>query len=80
MAEQKYLLFPGYVRSKVDGDEHFIGAVQLAQLHGVDLRECVVVPWGQEESVLAGRDCSKLKVLRPSYHGTYRDEQHTKKD
>lgn len=73
MDEKKYLLWPGYVKSKVDGDEHFIGAARLAQLHGVDLRECLVVPYERKarDRFLAGRDCSGLKSLTTSYHGNY---------
>lgn len=74
-AKPKYLLWPSWVKSKTDGDEHFIGARHLAQLHGVDLRECLVVPYGQTDRVLAGRDCSGMKSLGVSYHGIYRNEQ-----
>ena len=69
----KYLLFPGWVRSKNDSDQHFITASQLARLHGVDIRECLVVPYGQVDRVLTGRDCSGMRSLTVSYHGVYRD-------
>lgn len=75
MLQYKYIVFPGFVRSKNDGDEHFIGAGRLIRLHGINPRECLIVPHGQDPGiVLAGRDCSDLKVLRPNYHGIYRDE------
>lgn len=37
----RYVLHPGYVTSKNDGDQHFIGGPRLAQLYGVDIRQCV---------------------------------------
>ena len=37
-----YVLCPGWVRSRTDGDAHFIGARQLAHLYGVSMAECLV--------------------------------------
>lgn len=37
----RYVLHPGYVTSKNDGDRHFIGGPRLARLYGVDIRQCV---------------------------------------
>lgn len=79
-ARPKYLVFPGFVRSITDGDEHFISAAQLIQLHGVKRSECLVVPYGQVDRVLAGRDCSGMRSLGVSYYDTYRDGQYTQKD
>jgi len=39
--QPRYVLHPGYVYSKNDGDRHFIGGPRLAQLYGVDIRDCV---------------------------------------
>lgn len=39
-----YLLCPGPVRSRTDGDWHHIGARQLAHLYRVPMDECVVLP------------------------------------
>jgi len=70
---KKYALHPGYVRSKFDGDEHFITAGQLAHLHGVPMQECVVVPWDDpRENSLKGFKRDDLVHLYPSYHGNYR--------
>lgn len=41
MTPVRYVLHPGYIRSKHDGDEHFIGGPRLARLYGVNLRDCV---------------------------------------
>lgn len=37
----RYVLHPGRVISKHDGDIHFIGGPRLARLYGVDIRSCV---------------------------------------
>lgn len=37
----RYVLHPGYVTSLTDGQRHFIGGPRLAQLYGVDIRDCV---------------------------------------
>lgn len=38
----KYILFPGWVVSKNDGQRHYISYRKLAALYGVNLRDCVV--------------------------------------
>ncbi|QOR55751.1 MAG: hypothetical protein YHS30scaffold667_47 [Phage 65_10] len=40
----KYLLHPGTVTSKTDGDRHFIDYRTLARLYDVPLSECEVHP------------------------------------
>lgn len=37
----RYVLHPGYIRSKHDGDEHYIGVFDLVRLYKVDPRKCV---------------------------------------
>lgn len=70
----KYALYPGSVRSKTDGDLHYVGPSTLAHLYGVDLRDCMVVyeheldkPWnrGQRDRATA------LPALRPRWDGNY---------
>lgn len=39
--EIKYVLYPGQVRSVVDGDIHFIGANTLRHLYQVPASECI---------------------------------------
>lgn len=39
--QPRYVLHPGWVYSKNDGDRHFIGGPRLARLYGVDIRQCV---------------------------------------
>lgn len=41
--EKKYLVFPGHVRSRHDGEEHLITAMRLMELYKVNPEECIVV-------------------------------------
>ena len=63
-----YVLFPGNVRSANDGQKHFIGAPQLAQLYGVNYRECMVV---YEEHLHEYRAKPHHIHLHPRYDGQY---------
>lgn len=36
----KYVIAPGFVISQKDGQRHYVGAMALLQLYGVDAREC----------------------------------------
>ena len=67
----KYAVHPGPVRSKEDGDWHFVGFLRLCQLYQVNPNECLDVSnhiqlrgWSAE--TLAG-----LIQLRPSRNGHY---------
>lgn len=74
----RYALFPGHVVSKRDGQIHNVGAAQLAQLYGVDPKDCTVIrpPVGDDcrdgwiacmnEARRAG-----LLYLAPRYDGDY---------
>ena len=69
MAAKKYLLCPGWVPSKTDGDRHYITAGALARLYGVPLSECLTMPEGDK-----ARGWNKnhgLIELGPQYHGRY---------
>lgn len=39
----RYVLFPGYVTSRSDGQRHFISGKKLAGLYGVEYRKCLVI-------------------------------------
>lgn len=47
----RYVLHPGTVRSKSDGDKHFVGAGQLANLYRVNMSDCVVYSKGMRLDV-----------------------------
>ena len=63
---RRYVLHPGYVYSRNDGDRHFVGAVDLARLYGVRLSDCLVDRDGRFEHVTA------VIHLRPRFDGDYR--------
>lgn len=39
-----YVLHPGWVASRFDGDRHYITAGRLAALYGVKMGRCVIAP------------------------------------
>lgn len=62
----RYVLHPGYIISKEDGQEHFIGGPRLARLYGVNLLDCVygdMPGYRQKEGDVH---------LHPDYHGNYK--------
>lgn len=71
---QRYLLCPGQVRSRRDGDFHFIGASRLAHLYGVRMSECVVLDTsmrGPARLLLERVQAGELVKLEPCYDGDY---------
>lgn len=65
--DKRYMLYPGTVSSKNDGDIHYIGASRLAQLYGVPLAECIVARHNTEKPPV----WFKGVCLHPRYHGDY---------
>ena len=68
---KRYLLCPGYVMSKTDGQYHYVGARDLARLYGVRIDQCEVRP----ERMIARfgwRPQPGLVELHPRYDGDYR--------
>lgn len=72
---RRYVLHPGPVKSRNDGQVHFIGAAQLADLYNVSLRDCITYPTGcGTESVIRRRiwrDPVDAVHLHPRYDGNY---------
>ncbi len=62
--KKKYILHPGKVQSRNDGDIHFICAEKLAELYKVDFRDCIVF---NEHKTYD----SKMIHLYPKYNGKY---------
>ncbi|UTC29749.1 hypothetical protein BAJUN_01190 [Bajunvirus bajun] len=72
--ERKYLVIPGPMQSKTDGDWHDITASQLIRLYGVRSEECVIYDTQEhrtQEILQRGRPLLLL-VLAPRYDGEYR--------
>lgn len=69
MSDKKYVVWPGDVISKNDGDRHFISFPKLCELYGVNPEECYD---GTDWRELKGIDgIAELINLRPSYSGDY---------
>lgn len=64
--EKKYLVCPGYVESRTDGDIHYVGFMELMRLYGVKPEECAVF-----KPELTFEYPRHLRVLRPQYDGRY---------
>jgi len=60
----KYIIVPGFIRSKNDGDIHYITTNKLIALYGLDRDECICVP----------RLSVPIKIPEQfSYSGKYRE-------
>lgn len=71
----RYVLYPGYVTSKTDGQYHYIPSYELARLYGVPLNACVMPPGDHMPPSVHEyfwRTHAGLPVLRPRYDGDYR--------
>jgi hypothetical protein len=61
----KYCMHGGWVKSRHDGDQHYVSAVRLIRLYGLDPKECVV-------SIKQFMEREDLIHLHPRYDGNYR--------
>ncbi len=71
----KYVVCPGEVTSKTDGQRHYIGPMQLMKLYGVDPRECEIyepAPWWPRAIYRMAEEAQQgLIRLAPRYDGNY---------
>ena len=67
----RYLVIGGTVRSRTDGQEHYVNARRLIELYKVPRNECYCTEEATEDEDCLGIDRSTLIVLRPDYTGTY---------
>lgn len=68
------MLHPGRVTSRNDGQRHYISALRLAELYGVNLRDCVVCDALSDPSWRAYREQAGDIHLHPRADGDYRLE------
>ncbi len=75
----RYLLCPGTIRSRTDGQEHHVGASQLAMLYGVSRSECLIAHEPSShfdrfafELLMARVDSGELIALHPRADGDYK--------
>lgn len=67
MTKKKYLVWPAYVKSKHDSDDHFVGFDDLCRLYRVDRAECI-----DARSIHRPSEVSHEYVnLRPDPSGRY---------
>ncbi len=72
MTEQakRFILHPGLVRSRVDGDTHFITAARLCELYGVHPNKCLAAYWSCWDIYVA-RHFPDAVHLYPRTDGNY---------
>jgi hypothetical protein len=74
-SSRKYVLCPGFVTSKNDGDRHYINAYELARLYNVSVDDCEIydpAPWWPPSFYRYAReDFKDLLWLKPRYSGNY---------
>jgi len=63
-----FILHPGHVRSKTDGQWHYVGARRLADLYGVPWHECIDA---SRPGALLGIDQDDFIHLTPRRDGDY---------
>jgi hypothetical protein len=65
----RYVLCPGWIISKNDGDWHYISATKLAKCYGVNLRDCLIQ---RPRRILHPRFYPRMVFLEPRFDGDYR--------
>jgi hypothetical protein len=65
----KNLIYPGWVKSKYDGDWHYITGGELIRLYKLPHSECKIIL--DEERDLRGINKEDYNHYYPSYHGLY---------
>lgn len=65
----RYVVIPGIVISEFDGAYHYIEAVDLARLYGVDFKQCYVIDIDNPATFYGVDD--GLIVLTPRSDGQY---------
>jgi hypothetical protein len=67
-SSKRYAVHPGYVTSRNDGQDHYLGFMRLCQLYRVAPAECVDM---SQEKNWRGIDVSNLVRLTPRSDGNY---------
>ena len=69
--ERRFVLHPGDVISRTDGQRHYVGVLQLSKLYGVPMANCVIYPGRDDPRRLYWRDPVGAIHLHPRYDGDY---------
>jgi len=75
MKRKRWLIVPGTIISKRDGDLHYISAEDLMWLYRVNPAECVV--HNERMGPYRGATTDRLWVLRPRFDGDYLEYKQT---
>lgn len=71
----KYVVCPGMMTSKTDGQTHYVGSMQLMRLYGVAPQECEIyepAPWWPRSYYKAAEERQQGMIrLHPRYDGDY---------
>ena len=54
--DRRFVLHPGDVISRTDGQRHYVGVHQLSKLYGVPMASCVIYPGPDDPRRLYWRD------------------------
>lgn len=67
-----YVIHSEWVRSKNDGQEHFISFSPLVRLYGLDPKDCVEWNYDNPRTWLGRKELDYIH-LYPKYNGNYRN-------
>lgn len=68
---KRFIVHPGPVHSKRDGQLHHVAATDLIRLYGVSPRECIIAEATPGQRRYAEEKGVKLIHLKPRYDGDY---------
>jgi len=71
---KRYIIHPGTMQSKTDGDIHFISASQLMRLYNVSPNECIIMDRMRPETYI-GLNLKEYVHLYPRYDGNYKNKE-----
>lgn len=69
----KYIVIGEYIKSRLDGEMHYVPCNRLIELYGVKKSECTCMT--EEDTYIPYNDIiiqtSGLTILKPQYNGDY---------
>lgn len=70
---KRFLLVPGYIKSRNDGDIHFVGVSELLYLYQCKIEDCVVMSSDNHSfrDIKAYAVTHELRILKPLDSGAY---------
>lgn len=68
--KKKYVVYPGVIKSRFDGDRHYISAYKVMELYKVNPEECALISDDRPDIIL-GLNLNHLIPLYPRNDGRY---------